>query len=65
MLSYVPGALFVAYVAPALAAGGESAWIGTGATVLLMLVVRDMGIAVLGGTLAAWLPWAWTRGAFW
>ncbi len=57
-LSYIPGALFVAYVAPALASGGWPEWIGAAATVGVMLATRQMSAAILAGTAAAWLVWA-------
>lgn len=58
MLGYIPGALFVSYVVPALAAGGLQQWVGALATLVLMLATRKMSIAILGGTAAAWLVWA-------
>lgn len=57
MLQYVPGALFVSYVAPALAAGGYQQWIGAIATVVLMLLTRQIAVAILGGTAVVWLVW--------
>ncbi|WP_158742160.1 AzlD family protein [Acidisphaera sp. L21] len=59
VLGYIPGALFVSYVAPALFAGGPMQWIGGAATVVLMLVVRDLSLAVLGGTAIAWVWWSY------
>ena len=56
-LGYIPGALFVAYVAPALAQGGWPEWIGAVATVAVMLATRQMSAAILAGTAAAWLVW--------
>ncbi len=58
-LGYIPGALFVGYVAPAVVAGGPMQWVGGQATVVLMLTVRDLSVAVLGGTAAAWAWWVW------
>ena len=57
-LGYIPGALFVAYVAPALAGGGLPEWGGAVATVAVMLATRQMSAAILAGTAAAWLIWA-------
>jgi uncharacterized membrane protein len=59
MLAYIPGALFVSYVVPALFIGGLQQWVGAGATVALMLLTRQMSLAILGGTAAAWCVWAW------
>lgn len=57
-LGYVPGALFVAYVAPALANGGWPEWAGAAVTVAAMLATQQMSAAILAGTAAAWLVWA-------
>ena len=59
-LTYIPGALFVSYVAPALAAGGLQQWVGGAATVALMLASGKLPVAILGGTAAAWLVWAFS-----
>ena len=58
MLGYVPGTLFVSYVAPALAAGGLQQWAGALATVAVMLATRNLALAILGGTAAAGVVWA-------
>jgi uncharacterized membrane protein len=58
-LGYIPGALFVAYVAPALASGGWPEWGGAVITVAVMLGTRQMSAAILAGTAAAWLIWAY------
>lgn len=58
MLGYVPGTLFVSYVAPALAAGGVQHWVGALATVAVMLATRNLALAILGGTAAAGVVWA-------
>ena len=57
MLGYVPGTLFVSYVAPALAAGGVQQWVGAAATVAVMLATRNLALAILGGTAAAAVVW--------
>ncbi len=57
-LGYIPGALFVAYVAPALAQGGWAEWFGAAVTVATMLATRQMSVAILAGTAGAWLVWA-------
>ena len=43
MLSYIPGTLFVAYVAPALADGRLPEWVGAAATLSLMLATPQSG----------------------
>jgi uncharacterized membrane protein len=57
VLGYIPGALFMAYVAPALVAGGPGQWIGAAATVAASVLTRSMTVAILVGTAAAWLVW--------
>lgn len=56
-LSYVPGALFVSYVAPALADGGVQQWVGAAVTAGLMLATRQLAVAIIGGTAAAAVVW--------
>jgi len=59
MLAYVPGTLFVSYVAPALANGGvQQQWAGAAATLAVMLATRNLALAILGGTAAAGVVWA-------
>ncbi len=57
-LAYIPGALFVSYVVPALAEGGGQQWVGAAATLALMLATRRLEVAILGGTAAAWAVWS-------
>jgi|YNPMSStandDraft_1061717.scaffolds.fasta_scaffold54528_2 uncharacterized membrane protein len=54
MLAHLPGALFAAYVAPALVAGGLAAWIGALATVLAQRAGGTMVVAVAAGIAAMW-----------
>ncbi len=58
MLAYIPGTLFVSYVVPALAAGGVQQWVGGLATAGIMAATRNLSLAILGGTGAAWLVWS-------
>ena len=58
-LGYVPGALFVSYVVPALVAGGPMQWVAGLVTVALMMAARDLSLAVMGGRAAAWAWWVW------
>ena len=57
-LGYLPGALFVSYVAPALVAGGAMQWVGAAATVALMARTGNLSVAILGGTAVAWAWWS-------
>jgi len=54
MLRHLPGALFMAYVAPPLLNGGVAAWIGGGAVVATQLLTRDMGLAIVAGVAGVW-----------
>ncbi len=58
VLAYIPGTLFVSYIAPALAVGGLQQWVGAAATVVVMLATRNLALAILGGTAAAGVVWA-------
>ena len=58
MLGYIPGTLFVSYIAPALASGGLPQWAGAATTAAAMLLTRNVSVAILGGTAAAWAVWA-------
>ncbi|HYZ60822.1 MAG TPA: AzlD domain-containing protein [Acetobacteraceae bacterium] len=60
LLSYIPGTLFMAYVAPALAEGALPQWAGAAGAVAIMLATRQMSAAIFGGTAVAWLVWSWT-----
>jgi len=54
MLRHLPGALFMAYVAPPLLNGGPAAWIGGAAVIATQLLTRDMGLAILAGVGGVW-----------
>jgi uncharacterized membrane protein len=54
MLRHLPGALFVAYVAPPLLAGGLPASIGAVAVVAAQLAFRNLGLSVLVGVAVVW-----------
>jgi uncharacterized membrane protein len=58
VLSYLPGTLFVAYVAPAMVVGGAQQWIGAAATIAAMLATGSIAWAIGAGTGAAWIVWA-------
>lgn len=57
VLAYIPGTLFVSYVAPALLDGGVQQWVGGAATIAVMLLTRNFAASIFGGTVAAWLVW--------
>jgi len=58
LLSYVPGCLFVSYVAPAVLDGGPKAWIGAAVAMLTMKLTGSMIWPIFTGTAAAWLVWS-------
>ncbi len=60
-LTYIPGALFISYVVPALANGGPQQWAGSLATAIIMLTTRSLAAAILGGTAMAWAVWLFAR----
>ena len=57
LLSYVPGTLFVAFVAPSLIGGGVQQWIGSVAALVAMIVTRNLSWAIVAGVGAAWIVW--------
>ncbi len=57
-LGYLPGALFVSYVAPALVEGGLPQWVGAAATLAIMRMSGSLSFAILGGTAVAWAVWS-------
>ncbi len=57
-LAYVPGTLFVSFVVPALVDGGVQTTVGAAATLATMLATRNLAFAVVAGTGAAWVVWA-------
>jgi uncharacterized membrane protein len=57
ILAYVPGTLFVSFVVPAVIHGGLQPAVGTVATLLVMIYVRNIGLAIAAGVLAAWGVW--------
>lgn len=54
MLRHLPGALFVAYVAPPLLAGSVPAWLGACAVVGTQLATRNLGVAICAGVAVVW-----------
>jgi branched-subunit amino acid transport protein len=54
MLRHLPGALFMAYVAPPLLAGSLPAWVGAVAVVGTQLATRNLGLAICAGVAAVW-----------
>jgi uncharacterized membrane protein len=55
MLQFLPGCIFVAFVTPALLAGGPRAWIAAGCVAGVMIATKSYAGAILGGVAALWL----------
>lgn len=58
MLDALPGALFVAYVVPALVEGRPPQWAGAAVTLSVMILTRSVIAAIALGTGAAWVVWS-------
>ena len=58
LLSYVPGCLFLSYVAPAVYDGGPKAWVGAAVAVATLKLTGSMIWPIFTGTAAAWLAWS-------
>jgi uncharacterized membrane protein len=54
MLGHLPGAIFVAFLAPALANGGWAAWAAAGATVAAQAAFGRVALSIGAGVLALW-----------
>lgn len=55
MLGHLPGAIFVAFLAPALAGGGWAAWAAAGATVAAQIAFGRIALSIGAGVLSLWL----------
>ncbi len=55
MLGHLPGAIFVAFLAPALANGGWAAWAAAGATVAAQVAFGRIALSIGAGVLSLWL----------
>jgi uncharacterized membrane protein len=58
ILSYVPGALFVSFVVPAVMAGGTKEWIGAGVALVTARLTNSIVWPIITGTAAAWIAWS-------
>lgn len=54
-LSYLPGTVLIAIVAPALSEGGLAEAVAAGATALIVLRSRNLLLAMLGGICVVWV----------
>jgi uncharacterized membrane protein len=55
MLNHLPGAIFMAFLAPALANGGWAAWAAAGATVAAQAAFGRIALSIGAGVLTLWL----------
>jgi uncharacterized membrane protein len=54
VLAFIPGTLFMAYVAPALVHGGPAHWGAAAATAAAMIGTRSIPLALGAGIATAW-----------
>ena len=54
MLQHLPGAIFVAFLAPALAQGGWPSWVAGGAALLVQARLGRMALSILAGVGVLW-----------
>ena len=55
MLQHMPGAIFMAFLAPALAHGGWGAWLAAAATVATQAALGRLAVSIVAGVGALWL----------
>ncbi len=57
IMAYIPGALFVSFVVPAIIKGGLQPLVGAVATAAVMLATRSLPLSITVGLAAAWAVW--------
>ena len=55
MLGHLPGAIFVAFLAPVLARGGWAAWVAAAAAVAAQAAFGRLALSIAAGVAALWL----------
>jgi uncharacterized membrane protein len=55
MLTHLPGCIFVAFLAPALARGGVENWVAAAATLATQIIGRRLALSILVGVGTLWL----------
>jgi uncharacterized membrane protein len=58
VLSYIPGALFVSFIVPAVMAGEMKEWIGACVALVTARYTNSIVWPIVTGTAAAWLVWS-------
>jgi uncharacterized membrane protein len=54
MLQHLPGCIFVAFLAPALASGGPDTWVASLVTLAVQVVFRKLALSILTGVGTVW-----------
>ncbi len=54
MLQHLPGCIFVAFLAPALARGGPAYWLAAAATLATQIVFRKLAVSIVAGVAVLW-----------
>ena len=57
IMHYIPGTLFVSYVVPTVVQGGLQPALGSVATLLVMIYMRNLSLAIAVGVLACYGVW--------
>ena len=55
MLLHLPGAIFVAFLAPALASGGWAAWVAGATALLVQAKLGKLALSIVAGVATLWL----------
>ena len=55
MLQHLPGTIFCAFLAPALAQGGWAAWVAGAAALLVQARFRTLAMSIVAGVATLWL----------
>ena len=55
MLHHLPGAIFISFLAPAMADGGPAGWAGAAATILAQALFRRLALSIAIGVATVWL----------
>lgn len=62
MLQHLPGCIFIAFLAPALARGGLAGWLAAAATLATQVAFRKLAISIVVGVGVMWAAQALGQG---